>query len=114
MSASAASAAAATYTSACKWNMTVVKYADGSIYKGNVARNGERVGFGTLRTPIYLYGVLDSKNPSSSIVNWMEYVGEWRDNKPCGLGMAKRYRGDMLAKIVYQGEWANGEPVNEP
>ena len=114
MSASAASAAAATYTSACKWNMTVVKYADGSIYKGNVARNGERVGFGTLRTPIYLYGVLDSKNPSSSIVNWMEYVGEWRENKPCGLGMAKRYRGDMLAKIVYQGEWANGEPVNEP
>ena len=113
MSASAASAAA-TYTSACKWNMTVVKYADGSIYKGNVARNGERVGFGTLRTPISLYGVLDSKNPSSSIVNWMEYVGEWRGNKPCGLGMAKRYRGDMLAKIVYQGEWANGEPVNEP
>ena len=95
-------------------NMTVVKYADGSIYKGNVARNGERVGFGTLRTPIYLYGVLDSKNTASSIVNWMEYVGEWRDNKPCGLGMAKRYRGDTLATILYQGEWANGEPVNEP
>ena len=113
MSASAA-ASAATYTSARNWNMTVVKYIDGSIYKGNVARNGERVGFGTLRTPIYLYGVLDSKNPSSSIVNWMEYVGEWRDNKPCGLGMAKRYRGDTLATILYQGEWANGEPVNEP
>ena len=90
-----------------------MKYADGSIYTGQIDRFGNRVGSGTLRAPIYFYGAIEDEN-TASIVNWMEYVGEWRENKPCGLGMAKRYRGDMLAKIVYQGEWANGEPVNEP
>jgi hypothetical protein len=112
MSAATISATATTATSR-HVSKTVVKYANGSIYKGNITRDGQRAGFGTLRTPIYLYGVLDSNNPSS-IVNWMEYVGEWRDNIPSGLGTIRKYRGDMTSNVIYQGEWVNGEPVNDP
>jgi hypothetical protein len=113
------SAATSTFTSTSTSSSSrhvskmVVKYANGSIYEGQGTRDGQRSGFGTLRTPIYLYGVLDSNNPSS-IVNWMEYVGEWRDNIPSGLGTIKKYRGNMTPKVIYQGEWVNGEPVNDP
>jgi hypothetical protein len=95
------------------WTEATVKGVDGSIYKGHLDRFGGRTGFGTLRSPIYLYGVYDQANPLS-ITNWMEYMGEWRDNQPNGTGIMRRYRGDGKANIVYNGEWVNGEPVNDP
>jgi hypothetical protein len=89
------------------------KYADGSIYTGQLDRFGNRVGMGTLRTPIYFYGAIEDEN-TASIVNWMEYKGEWADDKPSGEGAARRYRGDGTYTVLYNGIWANGCPVNDP
>ena len=50
----------------------------------------------------------------SSMLTWMEYKGEWCNDKPCGYGIIKRYRGDGTSKIIYEGEWTNGEPANDP
>ena len=90
-----------------------MKYADGSIYTGQLDRFGNRVGSGTLRAPIYFYGAIEDEN-TASIVNWMEYKGEWADDKPSGEGVARRYRGDGTYTILYNGIWAKGCPVNDP
>ena len=92
---------------------TTVKLADGSIYTGYLDRFGKRREMGTLRTPIYFYGAIEDEN-KASIVNWMEYHGEWHDDKPNGSGVVRRYRGDGTSIILYNGIWANGCPVNEP
>jgi hypothetical protein len=92
---------------------TGTKYANGSNYTGQLDRFGNRVGMGTLRTPIYFYGAIDAEN-TASIVNWMEYKGEWADDKPNGSGVARRYRGDGTSTILYNGIWAKGDPVNDP
>ena len=89
------------------------KYIDGSIYTGQIDRFGKRTGMGTLRTPIFFYGVIEDEN-KASIINWMEYNGEWADDKPSGEGIARRYRGDGTYTILYNGIWANGAPVNDP
>jgi hypothetical protein len=46
----------------------------------------------------------------------MEYSGEWRNNLPNGYGIARKCRGDELGTrvTIYEGEWINGEPVNDP
>ena len=96
------------------WNWTNgLKYDDGSFYKGHLDRFGKRIGSGTLRTPIYIYGVVTPSCPTS-ILNWMEYKGEWQNDKPAGFGTARRYRGDGTSTILYKGVWANGDPVNDP
>ena len=94
------------------WDEAVVKYADGSIYTGHLTRDGRRTGQGTLRSPIMVYGEVDPHNPSS-IIRYMEYAGFWDDNKPNGWGVIKKYSGDKSV-LIYQGEWFNGEPVNDP
>ena len=99
------------------WTWTTnTKYADGSSYTGNLDRFGKRTGRGTFRTPIYFYGSFDVVNKASAatIVNWMEYYGEWRNDKPNGWGIVKSYRGNGLSTTKYEGIWANGEPVNDP
>ena len=99
------------------WTWTTnTKYADGSNYTGNLDRFGKRTGRGTFRSPIYLYGSYDIENKASAatIVNWMEYYGEWRNDKPNGWGIVKSYRGNGLSTTKYEGIWANGEPVNDP
>lgn len=90
-----------------------MKYADGSNYTGQLDRFGNRTGSGTLRTPIYFYGAIEDEN-TASIVNWMEYKGEWADDKPSGEGVVRRYRGDGTYTILYNGIWAHGCPVNDP
>jgi hypothetical protein len=96
------------------WTWTKgMKLADGSIYTGYLDRFGKRTETGTLRTPIYLYGAIEDEN-TASIVNWMEYRGEWHNDKPNGQGIVRRYRGNGTSIILYNGIWANGCPVNEP
>jgi hypothetical protein len=96
------------------WTWTKgMKLADGSIYTGYLDRFGKRTETGTLRTPIYFYGAIEDEN-TASIVNWMEYRGEWHNDKPNGQGIARRYRGNGTSIILYNGIWANGCPVNEP
>ena len=91
-----------------------VKHDDGSIYTGYLDRYGKRTGTGTFRTPI------NSGHESTAypIATWMEYKGEWRNDKPHGMGIARRYRGGTesfcVSTLIYKGIWANGEPVNDP
>lgn len=99
------------------WTWTnQTKYADGSSYTGNLDRFGKRTGRGTFRSPIYFYGSFDvlNKDSAATIVNWMEYYGEWRNDKPNGWGIVKSYRGNGLSTTKYEGIWANGEPTNDP
>ena len=108
--------ATATATTEHSWrNWTKgMTYNDGSVYKGNLDRFGKRTGFGTFRAPI---SVEQSDNPFSnysSLITWMEYKGEWNNDKPSGYGIVKRYRGDGTSTIIYDGVWANGEPLNDP
>jgi hypothetical protein len=88
----------------------VVKSADGSIYKGGLDRFGNRTGFGTYRTPIMLFGVYDPQNPAS-LVNWREYMGEWKNDEASGFGIMRRYRGDGTCTVEYEGQWLNGHKV---
>ena len=91
-----------------------VKHDDGSIYTGYLDRYGKRTGTGTFRTPI------NSGHESTTypIATWMEYKGEWRNDKPHGMGLARRSRGGTesfcVSTLIYKGIWANGEPVNDP
>lgn len=97
------------------WSYTKgMTYNDGSVYKGDIDRFGKRSGFGTYRAPIVFKKFEDSTTTLSSMLTWMEYKGEWCNDKPCGYGIIKRYRGDGTSKIIYEGEWINGEPVNDP
>jgi len=89
-----------------------MKYADGSNYTGYLDRYGNRTGTGTLRSPIYFYGVVEAEN-TASIVNWMEYRGEWKNDKPSGQGIARRYHGNGASTVLYNGIWAHGAPINE-
>jgi hypothetical protein len=90
-----------------------VKQHDGSNYTGQLDRFGNRAGMGTLRTSIYIFGSFDTGN-IATLINWMEYHGAWRNDKPNGFGTAMRYRGDGNSTIVYKGEWVDGVPVNDP
>jgi len=115
--ASASATASATvlppFKSSCFTWTKGMKYADGSNYTGQLDRFGNRVGMGTLRTPIYFYGAIEDEN-KASIVNWMEYKGEWADDKPSGSGVARKYRGDGTYTVLYNGIWAHGCPVVDP
>jgi len=92
------------------WTWTnQTKYADGSNYKGYVDRFGKRTGTGILRTPVCVYGEYEPTNPSA-ILNWMEYKGGWRNDKPYGWGILLRCRGDGTSTTSYKGIWVDGEP----
>jgi len=92
---------------------TIVKSSDGSIYKGELDRFGKRTGFGTLRTPILIYGVYDPAN-TPRLLHWLEYKGEWREDEANGHGILRRYRGDGTNIVEHEGEWKFGKPVFEP
>ena len=97
----------------CTWT-TLTKYTDGSTYTGYLDRYGKRTGAGTFRVAIY--STLSSA--AYPIATWMEYKGEWLNDKPHGMGVARRYRGGTesfcVSTLIYNGVWANGEPVEDP
>lgn len=101
------------YTSEQVWSVTNgLKYADGSRYKGDLDRFGFRSGFGTFKYPIQAY-TKDDKPNTPTLIHWMEYCGEWKDDAANGLGILKRYRGDGTSHVEFDGIWRHGEPLFE-
>lgn len=94
------------------WTEATVKCSDGSIYKGHLDRNGKRTGFGTLRYPIMLYGAVDPAD-MTKLIHWMEYKGTWQDDEASGYGILTRFRGDGTSNVIFEGEWRNGDRVEE-
>ena len=96
------------YNGDMRTNETTVKYADGSIYTGQLTRDGQRTGTGTYCTPIMMYGKV-TNNPGT-LLHWMEYIGEWENNE-LTTGQLVRVRGDGLRIVEFTGSWKDGEPV---
>ena len=92
------------------WTEATVKCSDGSIYKGHLDRNGGRTGFGTLRWPIMLYGAVDPAD-MTKLIHWMEYKGTWRNDEASGYGILTRFCADRTSKVIFEGEWCNGNRV---
>jgi hypothetical protein len=84
----------------------VVKYADGSIYVGQLTRDGQRTGTGTCRFAIMVYGEVG--NPAT-LFHWMEYSGEWENDEPT-TGQLVCVRGDGRRHVQYDGLWKYGSP----
>lgn len=93
-----------------KMNEAIVKYADGSIYTGQLTRDGQRCGTGICRYPIMIYGEVTS-NPET-LLHWMEYIGEWENDEPT-IGQLVRVRGDGRRIVEFTGRWKCGEPVED-
>jgi len=85
----------------------VVKYADGSIYTGQLTRDGQRTGTGICRYPFIPYGEVTG-NPAT-LFHWMEYVGEWENDEPT-TGQLVCVRGDGRRHVQYDGLWKYGSP----
>ena len=86
---------------------SVVKYADGSMYVGQLARDGQRTGTGTCRYPFTLYGEVTG-NPAT-LFHWMEYSGEWENDEPT-TGELVCIRGDGRREVQFNGLWKYGSP----
>jgi hypothetical protein len=82
------------------WTHTHVRMQNGDIYKGTIIR-GQRSGYG-------VYRVVGEDPRAQELVNWTEYEGEWRNDKPNGYGIMRHMRGDGLVRIIHDGEWING------
>jgi hypothetical protein len=94
------------------WSETIVKYKNGTTYKGWIdERSGDRVGFGLLLCHVYhptpnplkkwQREVLE-RNP---LVVHENYLGLWKDDKPRGKGTWRlpSKTGDTLREVT--GEW---------
>jgi len=79
----------------------VVKYADGSIYTGQLTRDGQRTGTGICR-------YRGTGNPAA-LFHWMEYIGEWENDEPT-TGQLVCVRGDGRRHVQYDGLWKYGSP----
>lgn len=86
---------------------SVVKYADGSMYVGQLTRDGQRTGTGTCRYPFTLYGEVTG-NPAT-LFHWMEYSGEWENDEPT-TGQLVCVRGDGRREVQFNGLWKYGSP----
>jgi hypothetical protein len=89
---------------------SVVKYADGSMYVGQLARDGQRTGTGTCRYPFTLYGEVTG-NPTT-LFHWMEYSGEWENDEPT-TGELVCIRGDGRREVQFNGLWKYGSPQED-
>jgi len=87
-----------------------VRYTDGSMYTGQLTRDGKRSGTGICRYPMIMYGEVTG-NPDT-LLHWMEYVGEWENDKP-SIGQLTHVRGDGRRIVKFTGRWKHGEPIEE-
>ena len=80
---------------------------DGTCYNGTIV-GGERNGFGVYRGIPLMYGVV--RDSGEELVHWMEYCGEWQDDKPHGFGILRNVSGDGNFRIVFEGSWLRAIP----
>ena len=88
---------------------TTVKYAESdgkATYRGGLDRFGLRSGEGTFRFPTLIYGI-NERTPT--VISWLEYRGEWRNDMANGYGYATRFCCDGYSiASVERGIWVNG------
>jgi len=84
---------------------------DGSMYTGHVNEHGAKHGQGTLKTGIYITGVVGDDN--SHLMKWTEYSGNWCDGLLHGHGVMRNMSGDGTINVIYEGLWDNGVPAHE-
>ena len=82
---------------------------DGSTYVGYVNERGEKHGQGTLKTSIYLFGIVGSDN--SHLMKWTEFSGNWENGLMHGHGVMRKMSGNGVTQVVHNGMWDNGVPV---
>lgn len=82
---------------------------DGSMYTGYVNENGAKHGQGTLRTAIYITGVVGDEN--SHLMKWTEFAGNWDNGLMHGHGVMRQMSGNGVNQVVYEGMWDNGVPA---
>ncbi len=82
------------------WNETIVKYADGSIYKGHLTRHGQRTGIG-----VYIYYVPVTEEVNDRI----ECLGIWEDDKPQDKISIVRINADGKRAVVFYGKWQDAK-----
>ena len=85
---------------------------DGSVYQGHVNENGAKHGQGTLKTAIYMSGVVGDDN--SHLMKWTEYSGSWCNGLLHGRGIMRKMCGNgFVMEVVHDGMWDNGVPIYE-
>jgi hypothetical protein len=84
---------------------------DGSVYQGHVNELGKKHGQGTLKTAIYLSGVVGDDN--SHLMKWTEFSGSWCNGLLHGHGIMRRMSSNGVAEVVHDGMWYNGVPMHE-
>ena len=82
---------------------------DGGMYEGHVNEHGAKHGQGTLKTAIYITGVVGDEN--SHLMRWTEYSGNWDNGRLHGPGVMRKMSGNGVIQVVYDGMWRNGVPV---
>ena len=82
---------------------------DGSMYTGHVNDHGAKHGQGTLKTEIYITGVVGDDN--SHLMKWTEYAGNWCDGLLHGHGVMRKMSGNGTSNVIYEGLWENGVPT---
>lgn len=95
-----------------KTKTTVTLYdEDGSVYQGHVNEDGAKHGQGTLKTSIYMSGVVGNDN--SHLMKWTEFSGNWCNGLLHGHGIMRNVCGNGVVQIVHDGMWDNGVPMYE-
>ena len=84
---------------------------DGSMYQGYVNEHGKKHGQGTLKTAIYLSGVVGDDN--SHLIKWTEFSGNWCNGLLHGHGIMRRMSSNGVAEVVHDCMWDNGVPMHE-
>lgn len=106
----AATAAAVADVAAAPQKDPVTLYEDdGGMYQGHVNEHGAKHGQGTLKTAIYITGLVGDEN--SHLMRWTEYSGNWDNGLLHGQGIMRHVFGNGAFKVVHDGMWDNGVPV---
>jgi hypothetical protein len=92
-------------------NQVTLYAEDGSVYQGHVNENGAKHGQGTLKTAIYLSGVVGDDN--SHLMKWTEFSGNWCNGLLHGRGIMRKMCGNGFVEVVHDGMWDNGVPMHE-
>lgn len=82
---------------------------DGSVYHGHVNDRGTKHGQGTLKTDVYITGVVGDEN--SHQTRWTEFSGTWYDGLMHGRGVIRHMCDNGVIHVMYDGMWCNGVPV---